>query len=133
MHTSSEWNDYWEEGIRYLEIVERAYPNKRAFTAEILYHMLGMALEKMFMAWMGTVGTLPENHTVRDLVRGADAIETLPSELRKDLLRFDRFMALCSLIPVPMAPPTLDDIPDMVKVVHQTKSWIGDRYLATVA
>ena len=128
MQSSTDWTEYWNEGTRYLEIAERAFGHKASFTPEILYHMLGMSLEKMFMAWMGNAGKLPDNHTVRDLVRGAEQISALPELLRRDLIRFDRFMGLCSLIPLPMDPPTAADVPAMFETVRQTKTWIGERY-----
>lgn len=126
------WELYWHEGLRYLEIAERAFPGKTTFTPEILYHMLGMSLEKMFMAWLGQTGNLPENHTVRDLVRAAELVEKLPDELRRDLIRFDRFMGLCSLEPVQMPPPSEKDVPDMLDIVRRSRAWMESRYMATI-
>lgn len=123
-----DWHSFWLEGLRYLEIVRRAWPAKPAFTPEILYHMTGMAIEKLFMAWLGTRGHLPENHTVRDLARAAETLETLPPDLYRALRRFDRFMGLCSLEPVPIPPPAAADVPEFIATAEQTLAWLQQRY-----
>jgi hypothetical protein len=126
------WDDFWNEGCRYLEVAGRAWGARSVFTPEILYHMVGMGLEGMFMAWLGQAGNLPENHTVRDLVRAAEKLEKLPDGLKRDLVRFDRFMGLCSLDPVAPAPPTLADVPAMLAIGQQTREYLAQRYRSPV-
>lgn len=122
------WQDFWEEGSRYLEIAGRAFPGNGRFTPEIIYHMVGMGLEGLFMAWLGQEGNLPENHTVRDLVRAAEKLESFPPDLRRSLWRFDRFMGLCSLEPVPIPPPAASDVPEMLDTARRTQEYLEARY-----
>ena len=124
------WQDFWNEGCRYLDVARRAFPARPRFTPEILYHLVGMGLENLFMAWLGQNRNLPENHTVRDLVRAAEKLEVLPPELRRDLIRFDRFMGLCSLDPVPIPPPQAADVPLMLDIAERTRDFLAARYQA---
>ena len=126
------WQDFWNDGSRYLEIAAKAFPDKRGFTPEIIYHMVGMGIENLFMAWLGQQKNLPENHTVRDLVRAAEKLEALPPELKRDLIRFDRFMGLCSLEPVPIPPPEAKDVPAMLDIAARTRDFLEVRYKSAV-
>lgn len=133
MHDDPEWSTFWNEGIRYREVVNRAWPARKTFTPEILYHMSGMALEKLFMGWLGLEGRLPDNHTVRDLARAAQAVEPLPEDLYKELRRFDRFMGLCSLEPVPIPPPASADVPGFLEAMDHALEWLLPRYEKALA
>jgi len=119
--------EFWAEGVRYHDVCLRAWPAKPVFTPEIIYQMSAMAMEKMFMAWMTEQSALPENHTLRDLVRAADKIEALPIELRKDLLRMDRFMDLCPLVPMNLPKPQEADVPSFLSVMGECRVWLEPR------
>ncbi|MBU0908572.1 MAG: hypothetical protein KJ717_03325, partial [Proteobacteria bacterium] len=74
------WEEYLLEGRQYLNTATRAFAEGRsAFTPEILYNVIAMAIEKMVMGALMEQGKLPYNHTMRDLVEAME--EHLPDKI----------------------------------------------------
>ncbi|MBI4793000.1 MAG: hypothetical protein HY789_09835, partial [Deltaproteobacteria bacterium] len=85
------WEEYLHEGDQYLTTARRAFANQRqVFTAEILYNVIAMAIEKLVMGALMQSGNLPYNHTMRDLAEAME--ERFPGRLgdiRERLLVLD--------------------------------------------
>ena len=63
------WQEFLEEGNQFLATAVNAHAkSKKAFTPEILYNLVAMAIEKLIMALLMKSGNLPYNHTMHDLV-----------------------------------------------------------------
>lgn len=118
--------EFWLEGLSFRKVAANAWPGKGIFTPEIIYQVSAMALEKFFMAWLTQEQALPENHTLRDLVRAGDKVRPLPLELRKTLLRMDRFMDLCPLVPMNIPKPDESNVPEFLQTMESTRNWIED-------
>lgn len=117
--------EFWLEGLSYQKVCQNGWPGKRIFTAEIIYQLSAMAIEKFFMAWLTQERALPENHTLRDLVRAAEKLRPLPPELRKSLLRMDRFMDLCPLVPLNIPKPDASHVPEFIDTMARSMAWLG--------
>jgi hypothetical protein len=116
--------EFWIEGQQYLKVARQAWPNKPIFTPEIVYQLCAMAIEKLCMAWMTQEKQLPENHTLRDLVRNGDKIDPWPIGLKVRLMRMDRFMALCPLDPTPMPKPEATDVAEFLELAAEVEAII---------
>jgi hypothetical protein len=119
---------FWEEGQAYLKVVRNAWPKRTIFTPAIIYQISAMAIEKLCMAYLTQMSNLPDNHTLRDLVRALDRVEALPQELRFRLMRMDRFMDLCPLVPMNLPEPSAADVPEFLATAAAIEEWLNLRY-----
>ena len=113
-----DWQQYRLEGRQYLDLAERAYHNRnKHFTAEILYNLIAMAIEKIVMSRLMVVGRLPYNHTMHDLVAALeqwlpDCVEGLAEPLRA----LDRFQDICDPFTCTVKVPTEAEIAKMLRL-----------------
>ena len=116
--------EFWNYGHAYEKTAVGGIRRPEIFTPEILYNICGMALENFFMGWLADNGSLPENHTLRDLVRAAERHTTVPAELKQRLVRMDQFQDLCSLGIFTRKIPTSEDAAGFLKLVEETRGWL---------
>jgi hypothetical protein len=110
------WEEFLHEGKAFRQAAAAAYAGrKKAFTPEILYNIIAMAIEKFVMAALMRHGKMPYNHTMRDLVEAID--EAFPgalNEIRAGLLTFDAYQDICDLEGFSIIPPDIKEIPFML-------------------
>ena len=125
------WEDFFEDGSGYLKTAVGALARRReVFTAQILYNLAAMAIEKFVMAALMHQGTLPYNHTMLDLVEAME--ETLPgtiAEIRDGLLQLDRYQEICDLEGFSIAPPGMEKIPAMLELAGRVKSLVTKKIM----
>ena len=96
---------------------------KKAFTPEILYNIVAMAIEKFVMAALMQRGALPYNHTMGDLVEAMD--EVFPDamgDLKNGLLDLDRYQEICDVDTFTVIPPALEEIPNMLALAERMQT-----------
>ena len=59
---------FFDEGNKYLKTARGGVKRPAVFTTEILYNIIGLAIEKHIMAALMAKGCLADNHTFTDLV-----------------------------------------------------------------
>jgi hypothetical protein len=110
------WEEYWGEGQAFLRTASAAHAlRKKAFTTVILYNIIAMAIEKFVMTALMRQGTLPYNHTMRDLVAAMD--ETFPgamADISAGLLQLDQYQDICDVDAFNITGPALEAIPAML-------------------
>ena len=115
-HPIEGWETYLQDGNGYLKTALAAHARRQeAFTAEILYNIIAMAIEKFVMAALMRQGTLPYNHTMRDLAEAMD--ETFPgaiANIRDRLLELDTYQDICDLDVYKITPPGMEKVPAML-------------------
>lgn len=120
------WEEYLHEGDQYLTTARRAFANQRhAFTAEILYNVIAMAIEKLVMGALMQSGNLPYNHTMRDLAEAME--EHFPGRLggiRERLLALDAYQEICDLDTYHRQPPTMEEIPAMLSLAMELRELV---------
>jgi len=121
-----DWEEFWRDGKAFLKTAQAAHDKHRqAFTAEILYNLVAMAVEKFVMAALMWHGTMPYNHTMQDLVEAME--ETFPGtlgELGKELLELDAFQQICDLEGFSIKPPDMDKIPAMLELATRLETLV---------
>ena len=110
------WKSFFDEGSAFLKTGIGAYQkNKKAFTPEILYNIVAMAIGKFVMAALMKHGALPYNHTITDLVESLDEVfPGMINEIREQLLDLDRYQEICDIDAFSISPPESDEIPGML-------------------
>ncbi|MEW6520604.1 MAG: hypothetical protein AB1461_14455 [Thermodesulfobacteriota bacterium] len=121
------WEEYLHEGNQYLTTARNAFAGQRhAFTAEILYNVIAMAIEKLVMGALMQSGNLPCNHTMRDLAEAME--EHFPGRLgtiRERLLALDAYQEICDLDTYHRTPPTMEEIPAMLGLAMELQEVVG--------
>ena len=95
----------------------------QVFTAEILYNLVGMAIEKLIMALLMKSGNLPYNHTMHDLVESME--EFLPGQLihlADELKALDGYQEICDIDSYNITPPTMDEVAGMLELAKEVQS-----------
>jgi hypothetical protein len=120
----SGWQDFLQEGKQYLFTADSAYANgRKAFTAEILYNLVAMSIEKLIMALLMKSGNLPYNHTMHDLVESMEKF--LPGTLTNiddELRSMDRFQEICDIERYTIKPPAMHEIARMLELAKEVQS-----------
>lgn len=116
-----DWEKYRMEGEQFLKLAEGAFLNKKkAFTAEILYNLIAMGMEKLVMAALMAIGRLPYNHTMHDLVAALE--EWLPATIRglEDSVRLlDSYQEICDPYICTIKVLTAVEIKNMLALARQ--------------
>ena len=120
------WEDFLRDGEAFLRTGTGAYTRKKkAFTPEILYNIIAMAIEKFVMAALMKHGALPYNHTLGDLVEAME--ETFPGcldDLKEELLALDRYQEICDIGTFKIRPPTIAEIPAMLELTTRLQALV---------
>lgn len=118
-----DWQEYKVEGQQFLQLAETAFrKKKKAFTTEILYNLIAMAIEKLVMSALMEIGRLPYNHTMHDLV---DALEQwLPETIKgmeEPIRQLDSYQDICDPYAYKIKVPTVEEIETMLGLARQLK------------
>lgn len=117
------WEEYLSDGDAFLRTGLAAHEKqKTAFTPEILYNIVAMAIEKHVMAALMYKGELPYNHTIGDLVAAMD--EVFPeaiAEIKDGLLELDRYQEICDVDTFTIVPPTVEELPEMLSLAGKMR------------
>ncbi len=115
------WEIFLHDGEGFLKTAFGAYEKKKAaFTPEILYNMIAMAIEKFVMSALMRHGKMPYNHTMKDLVEAMDAaFPATFAELREGLLKMDTYQDICDLDGFRIIPPEHSEIPGMLHLAQK--------------
>ena len=118
------WEEYLHDGDAFLQTGLAAHEKrKKAFTPEILYNIVAMAIEKHVMAALMHKGELPYNHTMVDLVAAME--EVFPGaivEIKDGLLELDRYQEICDVDAFNITPPSVEEIPGMLNLAVNMQS-----------
>ena len=116
-----DWEQYRLEGEQFLNLAEGAFlNNKKAFTTEILYNLIAMAIEKLVMGALMEIGRLPYNHTMHDLV--AALVEWLPEKiqgLEESVRVLDSYQEICDPYICTIKVPTAMEIENMLALARR--------------
>jgi hypothetical protein len=125
------WEEFLQDGEGYLRTAQGAYRKQRpVFTAEILYNIIAMGIEKFIMAALMRHGTMPYNHTMADLVEAME--QTFPGRMDKlgpGLLKMDSYQEICDLDGFKISPPDMEEIPNMLDLAEQLRLLVVEELL----
>ncbi len=122
---------YVAEGKSYLRTVTRSLDSPK-FNPLILYNILSMAIEKMFMAFIMSRGQLPENHTLNDLLFYVLGLEDLDEEIQSGIKEMDSYQELCSTDKYTRKEIQQSDVLRFLELTKKISDWV-DSQLSTTA
>lgn len=114
----TEWELFWEEGLEYARLCGLQVKH---FTNEIRYNLAAMAIEKLSMGFLMRQHSLPDGHTLRDLMDALEAKTALPEALSSDIRQMDNFQQICAFDTYTRTVPNDEEMADIVKLVEALK------------
>ena len=110
----AEWKTFWNEGETFAKLCTS---NARHFTNEIRYNLAGMAVEKLVMGILMSRGSLPEGHTLCDLMDAVEEVDLVAPPLCERIRRMDDFQQICAFDTYTRTVPNDDEMADIVGLV----------------
>lgn len=103
------WKKWLKDGDQYMR-ASGLKKEKSVFNNTIRYNLLSMSLEGYVMAILDFHGTLPFNHTFRDLMEGLEKKVDLDADLKERILRYENIQSICSIEKYHRQAPKDDEI-----------------------
>ena len=120
-----DWRQFMKEGDDYLNTALRAAAKRReVFTAEILYNLAAMAIEKHLMALLMFHGDLADNHTMRDLIHSTERHLSLEPSLKERLLFLDAFQEICDQESYRRTPPDEAELAVVLQTAEEIQNFV---------
>ena len=119
-----EYKAYMEEGNKYLKTAQGGLNRPEIFTTEILYNIVGLAIEKHVMAALMAKEKLADNHTFTDLIDATKQVGEIDAEIADQLRKFEGYQNICPVFAgYHRAEPPKEAIPEMIETAQAVKSW----------
>lgn len=115
--TELNWETWLRNGDQYLKAA--GTPEKTRFDTDILYNLLGMALEGYVMAILDIHNSLPDNHTFTDLMDALETVCPVNIELRKRILDYENIQSICSTEKYHREKPAVHEVHELRKAVKE--------------
>jgi HEPN domain-containing protein len=111
----ADWQLYRQHGEQFLRTAQGAFAKDDGrFTAEAIYNICAMAMEKLVMAFLMRRGDLAENHTMADLLRALHRHIQVPATLAEGFVFIDDFQRICDLDTQVRRRPSHDQLARML-------------------
>ena len=113
-----------EEGNAYLKTARGGQKRPAIFTPEILYNILGLAIEKHIMAALMSKGELADNHTFTDLIDATKQIGEINEIIADQLRKFESYQNICPVFAGYHRAEIPDGaIPEMIETAEAVRAW----------
>lgn len=123
-YRNTDYTDFMTEGDKYLKTVRGGLKRPAIFTAEILYNLLGLAIEKHIMAALIFKGTLADNHTFTDLIDATKQIGEIDESIADQLRKFESYQNICPVFAgYHRAVLPAGAIPEMIATAEAVQAW----------
>jgi hypothetical protein len=120
----SDYTVFIDEGNKYLKTARGGIHRPAIFTGEILYNIIGLAIEKHVMGALMAKGKLADNHTFTDLIHAADQVGGIDDAIAVQLRKFEGYQNLCPVFAgYQSATVSLEVIPEMIKTATAVQVW----------
>lgn len=123
-----EWKKYVDEGHKYMKTAVNGLLNrKKVFTPEIIYNIVGMAIEKNIMGFLMYNKCMPDNHTLTDLANAVKNIDPVENELFEKMAEMDRFQEICSIDDYKVKVPDDNEISEFVRIGQEVQAFVDSK------
>lgn len=124
MISTTGYMSYWEDACKYLRVAKGGLKRPKVFTTDILYNLLGLSIEKYFMAALVSHGDMADNHTFSDLINSAERIGPVDNSLAKRLKEAETYQNICPAFDGYMRKDIpKEEILKMIDVTEDLKVW----------
>ena len=122
---------FMEEGDAYIKTARGGTARPAIFTPEILYNIIGLAIEKHIMAALMARGELADNHTFTDLIEATKQIGEIDEEIADKLRKFEGYQNICPVFAgYHRAEVPADAIAEMIETAEAVRNWTRQKIAA---
>ncbi len=119
-----DYKSFMDEGDKYLKTARGGVKRPAVFTAEILYNIIGLAIEKHVMGALMAKGKLADNHTFTDLIDATRQIGEIDTVIADQLRKFESYQNICPVFAgYHRTEPPADAIPEMIATAEAVQAW----------
>jgi hypothetical protein len=123
-YKNSNYQAFMDEGNKYLKTARGGMKRPGVFTTEILYNIIGLAIEKHIMGALMAKGRLADNHTFTDLVEATRQIGEIDADIAAQLHRLESYQNICPVFAgYHRTEPPREAIPEMIETAEAVKTW----------
>lgn len=116
-----EWRQFFREGDQFLHLAAKGLDRPEKFSAETLYNLTAMAMEKHLMALFLANNSLPEGHTLTGLLAHGEKFLPIDREMLVTLAAMDAIQEICSLDAGQRREPTVAELAGMIGVAGRIR------------
>lgn len=115
---------FMDEGDAYLKTARGGQKRPKIFTPEILYNILGLAIEKHIMAALMSKGTLADNYTFTDLIDATKQVGEIDEEIADQLRKYESYQNICPVFAgYHRAEVPAEAISEMIDTAEAVRNW----------
>ena len=115
---------FMEEGNKYLKTARGGTKRPAVFNSEILYNLLGLAIEKHIMGALVAKGQLADNHTFTDLIDATKQVGEIDASIAEQLRKFESYQNICPVFAgYHRAELPAEAIPEMITTAEAVQAW----------
>lgn len=131
LNSVTDYQAFMDEGDKYLKTARGGVKRPAVFTAEILYNILGLAIEKHVMGALMAKGKLADNHTFTDLIDATKQVGEIDVAIAEQLRKFESYQNICPVFAgYHRTEPPPEAIPEMIETAEAVKTW-AEQMVAT--
>ena len=105
----------YSEASGYLKTLEGSLSKKSKFNNELLYNIVAMCTEKLFMTFLLHDGINATHHTPMALFNEVDKIYKLPQNFKNTARLISKFESICLMDAFGYKAPTDDELKKMIE------------------
>lgn len=83
------------------------------FLPGIQYNLLGLAFESYTMGILDSIGLLPDNHTLTDLIEALDRYVKIDPELVSTIKKYDEIQSICQISTYSRRDPDVSELKEL--------------------
>jgi hypothetical protein len=121
------YEEFLIEGKQYLKTATNGASKPEKFSADILYNIISMSIEKFIMAYLVKCKNLPFNHTLQDLLEGLKVVTSVDKELEDRLMHLNGFQEICTINYAERKIPSNDEISYMISTGNMVAEFIDKK------
>jgi len=115
------------EAKGYLKILEKSMKRKSKFTNDLLYNVISLCTEKLFMALLSHNQINATHHTPMALFNEANRLNKLPEEFRDTVKLISKFESICQFDSFGYKTPADSEIKQMATGLVNIKNYIDEK------
>lgn len=118
------YQDFMTEGDKYIQTAKGGLNRPEVFTPEILYNIIGLAIEKHVMGALMAKGKLADNHTFTDLIDASNQVGGIGDAIAEQLRKFESYQNICPVFAgYHRTEPPREAIPEMIDTAEAIQAW----------
>jgi hypothetical protein len=114
----------FSEALKYISTLEKSLERKSRFSNDLLYNMVTMSFEKLFVSHLAYQGINATHHTPLALYKEANKLTPLPAFMEDTAKLIGKFESICSFDGFGYKTPTSEELEKMILGLISMREYI---------